>query len=433
MLLTSLYGLHNLSHIGGNINIQENESLTDLSAFSNIDTINGDLKIKSNQQLRELIGFEFVLKIKDSLQIFHNPQLLSLNFEQLKSVVSQISIINNDRLKHFDGFEHITLQIGGIRIMLNDSLMDYHGFENLANLKSELYISNNPMALDFSGFESLREVDDLILDNLPCRNLTGLSALHRVRGNLEIGLNSKMESLLGAPSLEKIDGILIIYKVNRLIDLEGMNQLQEIRDLQLEKNDSISSLQGLNGLKKINGNILIKDNPQLQDLSALLGASGLMYNLTITQNDKLQSLYGLDHLCISPIEEVTIEDNPNLSVCNNECLCAHLIQGGISTISGNSPGCNTSDEIIASCLVRSNETESTSTIQVYPNPTSQWLEINGLQKEPFQYTLIDEVGQYITNNLSDQPILDIQYLPHGLYQLRIQQDNHISFHRIVKF
>jgi len=432
-LLTSLHGLQNLTDLGGSIYIQENQSLTDLSAFSNIDTINGDLRIKSNQQLRDLIGFESVIKIKDSLQISHNPQLLSLNFEQLKSVVSQLSIINNDRLKHLYGFEGITFQLGGIKIILNDSLVDYHGFDNLAILRSELYISDNPLAVNFSGFENLREVGGLILANLPCRDLTGFSAVQRVRGNMEIGLSEKMESLQGAPLLQKIDYIFTIYKINRLKDLQGLNQLEEVWDLRIEKNDSLVSLQGLNGLKTIGANIQIKDNKQLQDLTALLGATGLEHHITISKNEILQSLDGLDNLCISPIEEFIIKDNPNLSICNNPCLCAHLLQGGQNTINENSPGCNSRDEVTASCLVKLDDPKSGQVIQVSPNPTFQFLEIKGLTHPSFHYSILDIFGEEIMRGKSDQPLLDIEPLPSGLYLLLIREEGNIYSHRIVKF
>jgi len=273
----------------------------------------------------------------------------------------------------------------------------------------------------------------LILDKIPCRDLSGFSALQIVQGNVEIALNENMESLHGAPLLQKVDGILTIYKLNRLNDLDGLNQLQEIKDLRIERNDSIFSLQGLNGLKKLSYKIQIKDNPLLQDLSALLGASGLLSEIIISRNENLSSLNGLDNLCISPIEGVTIEDNPNLSVCNNECLCAHILQGGLSTINGNSPGCNTNNEIIASCLVKSDDPESTSTIQVFPNPTFQYLEIKGLTKPSFHYSMLDVFGKVLKREQTDQPLLDIGSLPAGLYILLIDESNNISSHRIVKF
>jgi len=432
-LLTSLHGLHNLTNLGGSINLQFNQSLSDLSSFSSINTINGDLRIRSNQQLQELIGFESVVTIKDSLIIINNPQILSLNFEQLKSVVSGLSIINNDRLKHLYGFEGITFQLGGIKIFNNDSLMDYHGFDNLSVLRSELYLDGNPMALDFSGFESLKEVSGLILDKLPCRDLTGFSALQRIRGNLEIALNDKMESLQGVPLLQKIDVIFAIYKLNRLKNLDGLNQLQEIRDLRIQRNDSIISLQGLNGLRTISANIDISDNPMLQDITALLGSSGLTDQIRISKNKNLESLYGLDNLCISPISEFIIEDNPNLSICNNPCLCAHLLQGGPSTINGNSPGCNTSNEIITSCMVASHNPESNYSIQVSPNPANQFLQISGLPQGTFQYSVFDILGHVIEQGKAVQPVLDIQTYSTGLYLLVINSDDHITSHSFAKF
>ena len=141
----------------------------------------------------------------------------------------------------------------------------------------------------------------------------------------------------------------------------------------------------------------------------------------------------LDNLCISPIELFTIENNPNLSVCNNPCLCTHLLQGGQSIINGNSQGCNTRDEIIASCLVKSIDPELISDIQVLPNPTFQYLEIKGLASTSFQYSILDVFGNLLIKDVANLPILDLGQLPGGLYILLIKDENKITLDRIVKF
>ena len=428
--LTSLHGLHNLTDIGGGIRILDNQLLSDLSAFSLLDTINGDLWIVANTQLQDMVGFENVTKIKDSIRIANNPQLSSLNLN-LKSGVSQITIINNSRLKHLYGFEDITFQTGGIKILYNDSLQDFHGFDNLSILRSDLFIDGNPMAIDFSGFNKLKEVGGLIITNMPCKNLTGFSSLERIRGNFEIGLTDNMESFQGVPVLQKIDEIFNIYKAGRFKTFDGLNQLEEVRKLWIEKNDSIVSLQGLNGLKTIGTFLKIKDNPLLQDLSALLGAIGLDDQILISGNENLQSLYGLDNLCISPIVQYIIEDNPNLSICNNPCLCTHLLQGGPNSINGNSPGCNTSTEIIASCTV-SNQDPDLPELHVRPNPANQFIEITGLNGFPFDFTIIDMLGNNIQKGSSDLSHINIQKLPIGIYMIVINDGEIMVSDRFVK-
>ena len=431
--LSSLNGLHNVSTLGGNVNLLENKTLNDLSAFSLVDTIGGGLFIQSNDQLKELTGFESVKRIKGDLHISRNPELLSLaKFTQLKSVVGNINIIVNRRLKHLYGLEGITFQLGDIKILYNDSLLDYHGFDNLSILRGKLTIDNNPMAVDFSGFGALRETADLIIEKTACKNLNGFNQLAFVRGTLEFGINPNLETLDGMDSLTQIGSWLHIARNDKLINLQGLEHLEKIGGLIIENNDVLVSAQGLNGLKTIESSIRVLDNPKLQEIAALIGASGVLDRITISDNELLQSLYGLDNLCNSPILEVIIEGNPNLTLCNTECICAHLIQGGANTIEGNKPGCNTREEIVTACLVKTNDPGLETRLRVSPNPTFDLLEIKGLGSTSFQYSIHDVYGTLKMHGYTHGPQIDLSNLSSGLYILMIETDNKITSHRIVK-
>lgn len=431
--LSSLHGLHNIFTIGGSLNLLENQILSDLSAFSLIDTIGGELNIQNNVQLHELTGFESLKRIIGNLHISSNPALLSLDkFTQLKSVVGNINIITNRRLKHLYGFEGITFQLGDIKILYNDSLLDYHGFDNLTILRGSLTIVNNPMTIDFSGWGGLRETADLIIEKTPCRNLNGFSQLTRVRGTLEFGINPNLETLDGLPSLTLVESWLNIARNDKLINLQGLELLENIGGLILDQNNSLVSAQGLNGLKRIESSIRILNNPQLQEISTLIGSSGQLNRITISENEILQSLYGLDHLCSSPMLELIIQDNPNLSLCNTACICAHLQQGGTNTIDGNIPGCNTRDEIVTACLVKTDEPELENTIRISPNPAFDHVEINGLAYTSFQYSIHDIYGKLMMEGITDDPLVDISNLSGGIYLLMIEADGQITSHLIVK-
>ncbi len=432
--LISLRGLDNLDSLGGSLNIQENQILTDLSAFSSIKTIIGDLHISLNNQLTELTGLDSVKQIKGGLIIASNPELLSLDkLQDLQSVVDQIDILSNRRLKHLYGLEGITFHLGTIKISNNDSLLDYHGFDNLRIQRSYMFIESNPMAVDFTGFGALQETYGLEIYKSPASNLAGFNQLALIgSGGLEIGKNQQLESLEGMPLLRQIGSYLYFYHNNQLDSLKGLEQLEEIFGLILDGNDSLVSLEGLNGLKTIEQEIRILNNPMLQDLSALNDTYGLGSRLWISGNNRLQNLHGLDHLCETALYELIIEDNPNLSVCNTECICADLEQGGMSTIDGNSPGCNTSDEIIASCMVAADDPESTATIHVSPNPTAQWIEISGMPLSPFQYLLYDDIGRLFLRGVANEPRIDLKNLSGGIYLLIIKTGEKMTCHRIVK-
>ena len=116
--LTSLTGLDNLSTIQGRyVNIIRNNNLTSLTGLNNLTTINGllgpngisgNLYIDSNDNLTSLIGMESFTNMMSDLVISRNQNLTSLQgLDNVASIVGKLSIYENNGITSLDGLESL--------------------------------------------------------------------------------------------------------------------------------------------------------------------------------------------------------------------------------------------------------------------------------------------------------------------------------------
>ena len=159
-------------------------------------------------------------------------------------------------------------------------------------------------------------------------DISGLSFLETITGNLNLDNCDQLNSLDGLQNISTIGGYLRIYHLDNLVSLEGINgQI----------------------LKEI-GNALTIDNcRELIDISTLEGIQHIGAELTINNNDKLVSLKGLDSLILLE-GQFTITGNNNLADCSAVCMLINdgTIEGRTS-VSRNTTGCNSFEEMQILC------------------------------------------------------------------------------------
>ncbi len=241
--IKNFYGLHQINHLGGGMQVQYNDSLTTLNAFTNL-TETGSIEISNNPQLINLEGPN-QLEVLDELWIYVNDRLVDF------SALNSLKIINNQ-----------------ISIYANQSIININGFENLEHLDGYLQISNNPSLQQLPAFKKLKSV-----------------------GTLSIGQNNALTTLSGLDSLREA-GILYIQENSALVQLTGLEQLRHVsvslflRDLPIQSLAafssldsiqgnfeilgcySLTSLEGLQNLKYIGGYLFIHENPLLSNCAA---------------------------------------------------------------------------------------------------------------------------------------------------------------------
>ena len=144
-------------------------------------------------------------------------------------------------------------------------------------------------------------------------DLDTLSGYTAITGNLSI-VDTSLTSLEGLECLNHVGGNLYIDNNDSLTNLEGLNNLTSVGGLYIRYNDSLTSLEGLNNLTSVGG------------------------SLYIVFNDSLTSLEGLSRLCFIG-QNFKIEENHELCTSSAEALRDQVLNcdgiGGDINISGN--------------------------------------------------------------------------------------------------
>jgi hypothetical protein len=122
-------------------------------------------------------------------------------------------------------------------------------------------------------------------------DLQGLNQLVEIRGNLMIRQTYYLMDLTGLENLERIDGNLSLGWCQNLQSLNGLNNLTEIGgSLFVRESFELEGFAGLNRLKSVGGNFVLT---RLNNFINLSGLDSLSY---IGDTLKIYSVYGLEDL-----------------------------------------------------------------------------------------------------------------------------------------
>lgn len=221
-----------------------------------------------------------------------------------------------------------------------DDITDLTPLEVITSIDSRLHIENNLLLTNLSGLESLLEINPLTTGGLRIINnaaLTDISALSNMvvlnnYGGLNIVNNPSLLSLNGLQGSSGflLDGIAILNN-DSLTSLDGLGS-----NIYCSENFRVSGNDSLLGFGNINfdflGGLHIEDNTNLSDISVLNNYGSTIYNISVM-------------------------NNPNLSVCNVLPFCNRIDEmyqccNGMSSdiiFENNDVGCNGVPEIAISC------------------------------------------------------------------------------------
>lgn len=149
--LTSLYGLHNLTSIGG-LFIFNSHGLTDLSGFESLTNIGGGpiqgLDIRYNTSLQSLKGLNNIRTLASEntypIIIGINPSLNSLiDLSNLETIDTGLTIGANPNLTSLDGLENLVMINGRFKTsIINFPISISGGMSGNSNLTSYCALQN---------------------------------------------------------------------------------------------------------------------------------------------------------------------------------------------------------------------------------------------------------------------------------------------------
>ncbi len=396
--ITSLYGLNNLGYVGENLNISNCSLISSLEDLTNLTNVQGDIEITNNASLANLIGLDNLNSINGSLTIRDNQSILNLQgLENISSVAGDFTIENLENLTNLESLENLTNVNGKLLIRSNEILNSLSGLNNLESV-GELEIFRQSEITDLLALNNLSIVSgDFKLDDLPSvTNLNGLNNLVSIggvfwleelgistmeglnnlsyAGGMVIRLNFILQNLSGLSSLSALgaDGLNIgITDINNLdglsnlltveggvnisdniLSLEGLDNLFRIGGLLNISDSQISNLNGLSSLNSIGG-LVLNNNDGLISLQGLENLDSLKNEISLSNNNLLNDISNLDSIPFIDISSLSIDNNFELSFCDNTFICNYIFdEDNYGYITNNAPGCDSREEILESCSNR---------------------------------------------------------------------------------
>ena len=204
--------------------------------------------------------------------------------------------------------------------------------QEVENFGNEKYTTINGN-LEITGtVTELSPLRDLVLINYAfnVRNTTQLTTLKGM-DNLEVvnysyffhGMqienNKALKSLEGLEKLTRNNGVLYIINNDELINLNGLNnfRLNHFGELRIEGCDKLRNIHGLENFKWLDGDIMIKDNPVLEDLTAFEKLNFMTGRIRIINNASIQNVNGFEGL--NEVDGIEVYDNKKLSDLKGFC------------------------------------------------------------------------------------------------------------------
>ncbi len=204
-----------------------------------------------------------------------------------------------------DGPVPITTITGNLTIRLFDDYSDINDLTPLSTLTSvggNLNISFNPALTSLTGLDALSSVLSLIIeDNLaltefcslfPLLNINGLNGGYIVTGN---AINPTQQQIIDAGACGTFNGNVTLSTQADVISFGANNYSTITGDLTISGSD-INDLSPLSTLTSVEGFLYIRDNSALQSLAGLDALTSVGGSLLIRNNAALTSLTGLDAL-----------------------------------------------------------------------------------------------------------------------------------------
>ncbi|MCF0040673.1 T9SS type A sorting domain-containing protein [Dyadobacter fanqingshengii] len=355
--LVNLAGLENISTVPGFVEIIGNITLVNLSGLNGLTSIGEDLYIDFNDNLVSLEGLENLKSIDSDLYMEENSSLVSLaGLEGLNTIGDDIEIDYHDALVDLKGFSGLT-SVGGALILQNNfGLESLDGLEGITSFGEEILLSFNPFLQNLDGLSGVKSIGPLGFASFLCFSLTditGLSALESIDGDMIIVGNSSLISLAGLEKLESIgDGTSLIIASNpQLEDMRALSGLTTVGTLIVDDNEVLTSLAGLNNLVTVTDSLSVSANALLENLDGLENLKTIGGSVTVIQNSLLASLSGLGKLESIGGAYLWISENPELEMCAIPPVCSYLSNETpeLLDISANKLGCNSETEVLDAC------------------------------------------------------------------------------------
>jgi len=274
----------------------------------------GDVVLTSQQEIDEF-GAQTYTEIKGSLTIRDTNSPSSVkNLEPLNSLISisgTVMIEENNELVDLLGFSELKIIEGDLVISKNDALETIESFSRLESINGNLQIYNEIATFSLRGFDALISIGaSMDLSNIFPGKISEIAAFNNLALITEFAYVDGIEGEVDAfGKLKEVGKGLTITRVNQVENLLFLSSLETVfGTLTLTFNDALQNLNGLQSLKQLGGLYLWANN----SLTTLTGMGTLSYigSLYLSSNLDLLDLSGLQN--IERVGSIDIQYNDGL-------------------------------------------------------------------------------------------------------------------------
>jgi hypothetical protein len=251
--LVSLAGLTGLESIGGRLEVANNPRLDSLGGLEGLRSVGGDVRI--NSQPASLAGLGGPLTVAGDFLLTSVPLENFTAVEAGVSIQGWLYVHSSPNLTTLDGLDRWAFS--GLVLDGNSKLETLSGWSPAPLWNGDLTLRANAMLADLSALSSLETLGSLTADG--AHAFTDFRALSNLRilGRLELG-GGTMQNARGFSSLTRIE--LLTLSFSAIEDFRGLEAVESLGQLYLRSNERLVSFEGLEGLQRIDGRLVIIAN-----------------------------------------------------------------------------------------------------------------------------------------------------------------------------
>ena len=385
-------------------------SIDNLLAFYNLKRISV-LEIHDNSELQNLDGLENVEHVLE-INLYGNRKFKSIaTLGQKNSEINSISIFNKFGIKDFDFgktqsikyfyYSSDSINLNPIIFNADDTLHISQGIivNCILSIDSPLIYTNilqisDPIGLN-SFYDLLKQyhfddLNQLVISGIDSFNTDGIQMIEHLDT-----LSFAHIRILKLDSIANFKSDLKALGFGDCNDLKNLSPLSNLKvtEFGIIGDNALKTLDGLN--TEVLRKIRIMNCDSISDISAL---------------NMVDTFIGY--------QSVVLYNNPALSTCNILPICKLISSHVPNAIfaESNNIGCNSSDEILESCLTYSSDVSTRDNIKIYPNPVEGILTID--YDGVIQQCMIYSSSGYklLTETAST---INVSLLSPGLYFLKV--------------
>jgi hypothetical protein len=179
---------------------------------------------------------------------------------------------------------------GSFEVDATDTAGDLVALADCQEITGDLTVIATALT-DLSALSALTTVggDLYIGDNTALTDLSALSALTTVGGDLYIGDNTALTQIDGLSALTTVGGGLLLFENAALTQVDGLSALTTVGYLSITHSAALTQVDGLSALTTVETNLHIMDNDALTQVDGLSALIDVVGNLTIGSNPALCS------------------------------------------------------------------------------------------------------------------------------------------------